>query len=64
MSNNAVNINTGVDMSAQVDLMDAIEDTIEDIAVGEMTHTEVVGILEMIKAKYTAYIVLSHIEDL
>jgi hypothetical protein len=61
MSDNIVNLDNGVDRPLEISLMDAIEDVIEDIAVGKMTHTEVVGTLEMIKAKYTSHIVEHHL---
>jgi hypothetical protein len=57
MSDNIVNLDKGIDRPLEVSLMDAIEYVIEEIAVGRMTHVEIVGTLEMIKAKYTSHIV-------
>ncbi len=42
---NVISFN-GVERPLEVSLMDAIEDAIDNVAAGKMTHIEVVGVLE------------------
>ena len=54
---NVISFN-GVERPHEISLMDAIEEAIDNVAAGKMTHIEVVGVLEMIKAKYTSHMVM------
>lgn len=47
----------GIDRPAEVALMNAITDAIEEIAPGKLTAIEVIGVLEQIKLQtYTEYV--------
>lgn len=56
MSDNVIQLG-GVDRPLEVALLDALEDVINEIAPGNMTHIEVVGCLEMLKVKYTQHMI-------
>ena len=57
MSKNIFEFQGKTDRPMEVALLDALEDAINDIAPGKMTHIEVVGCLEMLKVKYTQHMI-------
>lgn len=52
MTNNVVSLSTGVDRPHTVALITAIEEAVDNIAIGNMTAVEVYGCLHLVAAKY------------